>query len=150
MSGLGARGSLISTVCAIPVDCALEAGAEISGRGEAKAFLRARHVEHPSRLTVRLGWVEYEPSLESGEIRHELCQIPNADFKTGADIDRFRRIVALGRQHDRPRAVFDEEEFACRVPGPPALHFGCASLDGVDAFANQRRNDVRRLRIEVV
>jgi len=59
-----------------------------------------------------------------------------------AEVDRLRLVVALGAQHDPLGGVLDEQEFTRRVPRSPDLDLRGARLTRVDAFLDQRRNDV--------
>ena len=60
---------------AVPVDRTLQAGAEVGRGGETKALFRARHIEHPPRLTVGLGRIEHQSALEASELSDELRKI---------------------------------------------------------------------------
>ena len=55
LSGARCRCQVLRAMRAVPVDRALEAGAEVGGRGEAEQLFGARHVEHAPRLAVGLG-----------------------------------------------------------------------------------------------
>ena len=58
--------------------------------------------------------------------------------------------LGAGGEDDRLGGVVDVEVLAARPPGAPHLDLVLAALDGLDALLDQRRDDVRHRRVELV
>ena len=73
------------------------------------------------------------------------------DLDAAAQVDRLARVVALGRQHDALGGVLDVEELARRRAVAPQHDLARRRARArVDELADHRRDDVRRLQVEVV
>ena len=66
------------------------------------------------------------------------------------DVDRLLALIALRRQHDRLGRVLDIEELAGRASRAPDGDLGRPARRRVHALLDQRRDHVRRARVEVV
>ena len=114
-----------------------------SGSGaEAESLLRARRIQLAARLSVRLRRIPDDAACEAdggGDLPH---QILDGDFLAGSEVHRIAAVVLLRGEQNGVRRVLHVEELAGRGAVAPHLDLARAALERVDAFQNQRRNDV--------
>ena len=116
----------------------------------AEQLLGARGVDAPAGLAVGLGRVPAQLAVEADEAGDRLDRLADRDLVVGAEVDRLGAVVDLGRQHDGLGGVVDVEVLAARPAGAPHLDLVLAALDRLDALLDQRRDDVRDRRVELV
>ena len=96
---------------------------------EAEALARARDVEAPARLAVRLAGVPDEAARRSRSARAiSVGQVADRDLVAAAEVHRVARVVALGGEHDPLGGVLDVEELARRRAVAPQHDLGVAAL----------------------
>src|SRR5262249_49160292 len=118
---------------------------------EAEQFLGPTRIHASSWLSIRLRGVSDDLARESRQLRDALDQVPDGDLEPGAEIHRVALIVPLGRQQNALGSILDAEEFASRGARSPDNDLrSLGSPLGVQALADQRRNDVRAFEIKVV
>src|SRR6476620_1875805 len=108
-----------------------------------------RHIETSPRLAVRLAWVPRDRALKAGQLRHQLRQRLDRDLPPATKVHRLGRFVLLHRQHDAFGAIFDIQKLTAYRAGAPGLDLLLAPPLGFHALADQRRNDVTRVQIEI-
>ena len=121
------------------------------GCGRPAEFLAgAAGIQTAPRLSVRFARIPADLALVTAQFTNQLGEVPDTDLAARPDIDGIRFVIAIGCQADRLRCVPHEEEFARGRAGPPdfdGIPIGFLSLDD---FADQRRNHVAGLRLEIV
>src|SRR5262245_36606780 len=107
-------------------------------------------VERAARLAVGTRRVPRELAREAGGLRHGAREVADQDLAPGPDVDRRRVVDGPRRGDDRLRGVLDVEELARGGPRAPEAHAPLPPLDGLDALPDDRGDDVRGRRLEVV
>ena len=100
----------------------------------------------PPRLAVRHRRVPDDLALEAGHVGDRLGELADRDLVAGAEVDRLGAVVALGREHEPLDAVVDVE----KLPGRRAVAPEHDLVRRLDHLADQRRDHVRALEVEVV
>src|SRR5512136_40029 len=111
---------------------------------------RPGRVEHSARLAVRLRRVPGDLALEPAQAGHERHEVADPDLEARAQVHGVALPVALGRGDDALRGVARVEKLAGGRPVAPDDDPPVAALPRLDALADERRDDVARLEVEVV
>ena len=82
--------------------------------------------------------------------RDELGGLADRRLLAGAEVDRLGTVVPVAGEREPGDAVVDVEELAGRRAVAPEQDLLLAALAGLDHLADQRRDHVRRLEVEVV
>ena len=85
-------------------------------------------------------------ALVADHVGDEFCELADRDLARRAEVDRLRAVVSLRSQDEAVDAVVDVEE----LPGRRAVAPQHDLVLGLDHLPDQRRDDVRRLEVEVV
>ena len=115
-----------------------------------KRLLRARDVEESARLAVRLRRVPDDLAAESGRPGDDLGQLADRDLLARPKVDRVAAVVPLRGEHERQGGVLDVEKLSGRRSIAPEDDLALASLIRLEHLADQRRDYVRGLEVEVV
>src|SRR5690606_21761306 len=107
-------------------------------------------IELAPGLTVGFGRVPADGAVETGQAGNGFGQVFNRDLETRADVDRFGAVVPFGREGYALGCVFRVDKFSGRAAVAPGDDLRCALLFGFEVLADQRRNNVRTGRVEVV
>src|SRR4051794_35765362 len=140
------RTRMLTRDVPIPGDRLLEPLTQRRASTEAEELLRACRVELSPRLAVRHRRVPHQLAVESRQLRDQLRQLADRRLDARAQVDRLDAVVPLGRQGQTLGCVVDVEELARRRPVAPQDHLAAR----VRHLADQRRDHVRRLEVEVV
>ena len=123
---------------------------EVGLRDETELLARPAGVQRPARLAIRLGGIPADLAVVSRQAGDQLDQVADGDLVPDAEVHRLGAVVSLGSQDDPFRRVSHVQELARRGAGAPHLDVVQAGLAGIDALLDERRNDMRRGRVEVV
>ena len=89
-------------------------------------------------------------AVEAGGLGDEMGQFRNADLFTAAQVYRIRSVIPFQCCDDPFGTIPREQELTRGLAGAPHDNFVVAGVDRFDALADERRNDVRRARVEIV
>src|SRR5262245_32025837 len=126
----------------VPRDRAVEAFRQFDLCFEAEELPCPRRVETAPRLAVGLAGIQADLPPETGLVRDQRREFGDADLVARAEVHRVGTVVLLCRQVDRPRRVLNVKELTRRLAGAPDGQHLVAALAGLDALADQRRDDV--------
>src|SRR5512140_3308327 len=137
----------------VPRDRPAQAFLERRARDEAELLLCPGGVEAATGLAVGLREVADHLPTVAGHPGHHSDQVVARHLVARADVHRFRPVVPLGGQCDRLGGVVHVKELArhggaLEVAAPPYDHLRRAGVAGVDELLDERRDDVRLLRLE--
>src|SRR5690606_15587623 len=150
VAGLQFLGGCLRPRHLVPFDGALQPFTEGGRRLEAERLAGAAGIERAARLAVWLGRVPHDLALKAYQLGNQLGQVLDADLHPGAEVDRLRAVVMLGRQRDTPCSVLHVEELARRRASTPSYDPVVPALLRLNELANQRRDHVRGGRVKVV
>jgi len=91
-----------------------------------------------------------DPSLETYGSAHQLSQLSDADVLPATDIDWKRASVALEKRHTGVGEVVDVQKLSPGGACSPDHHLGRTTDLRVMRLADEGRQDMRRLEIEIV
>src|SRR6266540_5027299 len=117
------RGRIRGRLLAVPGDRAFEPLAQRRSCFEAEQLPRARGVDAPPRLSIRLRGVPFDSSGEADHVRDERRELADRDLLRRAEVHRISTVVAVAGEHERLGAVVDVEELARRRAVSPQNHF---------------------------
>src|SRR5450432_2488055 len=117
---------------------------------EAEIVTGARYIQLAAWLSVRFASVEVQLTSEASEIRDQCNQITNGNLGARSQVDWLRIVVAFRSQHDPFCRVLHVQEFSRRAAVAPDFNRLVAALSRLHALLDQRRDNVRRGRIEVI
>src|SRR3990170_3003897 len=133
-----------------PVDGLAQAVVEAGRGAEPEAFFGTACVKGAAGLAIRPGGVPDDVAVVSGHPGDPHGQVADADFDARAEVDRVRPIVAFGPKQDSLGGIADKEEFPAGRAVAPQHDLPLAALPGFEELADQCRDDVRSLQVEVV
>src|SRR5260370_35987917 len=140
----------ITLLTFIPENCLGKPLAQCGSRAEPDLLFGARGVQASARLTVWLACIPTYFPVEPAQLTTQFGQVPDGDFPSCSNIERFRLVILFGSQNDRVGRVTNKQKLARRRTGTPGLDVLSPVLAGFDSFANQRGDDMARGQVEIV
>ena len=111
---------------------------------------KPRAAHQLARRPVRLARIDRDRPAVADRLGDELGELADRQVLARADVDRRRRGIDLQHERQRVGAVVDMEKLATRRAAAPDRHRRQAPALGVVRLADQRRQHVTGVRIEVV
>src|SRR5699024_8059242 len=99
-------------------------------------------IEAPSRLAVGFRRIPPDLPIETSKVGDRFDQVSDGYLVAGAEVDRLRTVVSFCGENDSFGRIIGIEELPRSGPGTPDIEDTMPADTGIDAFLDQRRDNV--------
>ena len=147
---MDAPGRIFVSNGLVPVYRLSEPVLEVGLGVPAEIRLGTADIQFPSRLPVRLRGVPFDLTVELRQLRDRFDEFADADFRAATEVDRLTPIDFFSGVEDATGGVFHVEEFAGRFAGSPRGNRIVSVVAGLQAFADDSRDNMGGFEVEIV